>query len=179
MRFNVSCLLIAFLFGSCYRCPKTVYCGLAYDFSFVGYRLSDLDTIILKAYRTDNGSLFASSIIPDTTPLNWSGPGDTLYGKPLTDALNSLRTFRFDSSYVAYNWEIYLPRMHRTFYVHDISISGNFQQTFDNCKASHSPTPSAVTPSCVQDFTSYHVDGMQYSHKHQEGKSDWFIYLVR
>ena len=188
-------ILTAFLFliiigTSCnkYHCPKTVYCGVGYDFALAGFNTNDIDTVILRAYKADSsfGTLIASAFITDTiytedefdTFRVWGRAND--YGKDTLFTGSALlrgdRTFMVDSAYTAYDWEIYIPRVNRTYRIHGITISGSLQGRFDNCKAYNTNDPP--TPVCAQHMSSYYLDGVKYPFVHQDGKLD-YIFLTK
>ena len=188
MKLLFHCLFVILVFVSCnkYHCPKTVYCSVGYDFALVGFNTSDIDTVILRAYKADStfGTLVASAIIPDTIivanrfdtfrvwgPLNDYGK-DTIFGGG--SQLWNKHGYQIDTAYTAYDWEIYIPRVNRTYRIHSITVAGSIQEGFDNCKAYNTNSPP--TPECAQHMTSYNLDGIKYPFKHQDGKVDYIFF---
>ena len=169
---NICLLILSISFVSCkkYRCPKTVYCGAGYNFLLVGYDSTEVDTVIMRAYKADNtfSTLIDTAFIADTVvTMSFNGPQyvwlpifgtsrDTLLNGSLQ--LADKRVFDTDTSFVAYDWEIYIPKANRKYRITGIHMGGGTEQTVESCDQKG----NTIYANCNQYLASFTIDGTQY-----------------
>ena len=171
-KMQFSFLLVILAITSCrkYRCPETVYCSAGYNFVLVGFDTSDVRSAVLRVFQA--GSNFTvpvdSAVILDTV-LYQSFNGPVYPWIPLYEndadslldgagVLTNYRSFTADTSYLAYDWEIYLPEDGRTIKISDIQFSGSTEQKVQTCD----DKGNNVGGFCEKPLMSYVVDGSEY-----------------
>ena len=179
--------LIATLGISCnkYFCPETVYCTAGYNFVLVGFDTASIDTVVFRVYASGNNftTPLDTALIADTFVGNtFNGPQyvwwnisqkyDTLLNGSMQ--LLNYRIFDADTSYISYDWEIYIPKANRTYRIAGITMSGNTSQKMSGCDQDG----DALNPSCSQYVSAYSVNGTTYHRNdNKDGEPNNFIYL--
>ena len=181
-------LVLVIILGSCkkYRCPETVYCNNFLNFVLVGFDTSDVSTVVFRVYAagTNFGTLVDTAVALDTVlyqsfngpvypwvPLSGNSTDSLLNG---TGALTSYRSFSVDTDYIAYDWEIYLPKDGRTIKISAIQFSGSTEQTVETCDEKG----NKIGGFCQKNLTSYVVDGETYKNVNS-GINNNFIFLKK
>ncbi len=184
----VSLLLLALELCSCkkYRCPETVYCSTGYNFVLLGFDTGDISTVVFRAYQagTDFGTLLDTAVVLDTVLYQSFNspvyPWIPLYGNDADSLLNgsvalaNYRSFMADTSYIACDWEIYLPKDGRTFKISNIQFSGSTEQTVESCDEKG----NKIGGFCQKNLTSYFADGETYKNANS-GVNNNFIFLKK
>lgn len=181
-------LVLVAVLGSCkkYRCPETMYCSTGYNFVLLGFDTSDISSVVFRVYQAGSGfgSLVDTTLVLDTVlyqsfdgpvypwvPLSSNGH-DSLLNSSVS--LANYRFFMTDTSYVAYDWELYLPKIGRTFKISNLSFSGGLQQTVETCDNKG----NKIGGECERSLKTYIVDGETYKNVNS-GIDNNFIFLKK
>jgi len=182
--------LFAIVAASCkkYRCPETIYCSAGYNFLLVGYDSSEFDTVILRAYKADNtfSQLIDTALIADTiVTMGFNGPQYVwlpLFGNYQDTFLNgslqlsTLRGVDIDTSFVPYDWEVYIPKDNRTYRISSIKMGGRIKQTEESCDQNG----NSHGVSCTQYLAAFTIDGTEYHYSSPDFMNYYnFIFLKK